>query len=86
MKMYTEAHLEPNQTSMVKPLCENQKKLYFKCSTVSKYASGIGFTVEKVYRMSICHFGLRNPGYNPALNFLRINIEIYFDLNLFRPS
>ena len=46
MKMYTEAHLEPNQTSMVKSLCENQKKLYFKCSTVSKYASGIGFTVE----------------------------------------
>ena len=40
---------------------------------VSKYAFGISFTVEKVYRNSICHFGLRNPRYTPALNFLGIN-------------
>ena len=25
----------------------------------SKYTSGIGFTLEKVYKMSICHFGLK---------------------------
>ena len=40
---------------------------------VSKYASGISFTVEKVYTMSIYHFRLKNPRCSPALNFLRIN-------------
>ena len=71
--MYAEAYLEVSQTSMVELLCENHEKAYCYVLSGSKYTSGIRFTVEKVYRMSICHFGLRIPGYNPALNFQRMN-------------
>ena len=47
--MYAVAYLEPSRTSMVELLCKNHKKALLG----SKYASVIGFTVEKVYRMSI---------------------------------
>ena len=49
------------------------KKLIVDVLPVSKYASDISLTVEKVYTMSIYHFRRKNPGYSPALNFLRIN-------------
>ena len=49
------------------------KKLYVNFLPVSKYASSISFTVEKVYTMSVYHFRLGNPRYNRALNFLSIN-------------
>ena len=49
--MYAEAYLEPNWTSMVELLCENHKKRFIADAWLgSKYVSGIGFTVEKVYR------------------------------------
>ena len=49
--MYTEAYLEPSWTSMVELLCENHKKSFIVDAWLgSKYVSGIGFTVEKVYR------------------------------------
>ena len=53
--MYAEAYIEPIQTSVVELLCENHIKYYCICSTGlgSKYASGKGFTVAQVYRMSI---------------------------------
>ena len=58
MKMYAEAYLE-------------LKRFILDVLPVSKYASDICFTVEKVYRISVCHFGSRNPGYSHVLNFLR---------------
>ena len=52
--MYAKAYLEPTRTSMVELLCENKKKNFIVDVRLgSKYASCIGFTVEKVYRMSI---------------------------------
>ena len=39
--MYAEVYLEPIGTSIVEVLCKNHKK------------TGIAFTIEKVYRMSI---------------------------------
>ena len=86
MKMYAEAYLKLRQTSMVNLLLwKSWKSFIVDVLPVSKYTSGICFTLEKVYTMSICHFGLRNPGYNPTLNFLSIKFEISFDLKLFRP-
>ena len=54
-------------------LWKSRKSFIVDVLPVSKYASGISFAVEKVYRMSICYFGLWNPGYIPTLNLLRIN-------------
>ena len=52
--MYPEAYLQPSRTSMMELLCENLKKsVIVDIRLGSKYASGIGFTVEKVYSMSI---------------------------------
>ena len=49
--MYTEAYLESSRTSMVELLCENHKKSFIVDTRLgSKYVSGIGFTVEKVYK------------------------------------
>ena len=49
--MYAETYLEPNQTSMVELLCENHKKSFIVDARLrSKYISGIGYPVEKVYR------------------------------------
>ena len=52
--MYAEAHLEPSRTSAVELLWENYEKSFIVDVRMgSKYVSGITFTVEKVYRMSI---------------------------------
>ena len=49
--MYAEAYLELSRTSMVDLLCENHKKNFIvDAGLCSKYVSGIGFTVEKIYR------------------------------------
>ena len=40
-------------------LRKSQKSFIVDVLPDSKCASGISFTVEKVYRMSICHFGLK---------------------------
>ena len=47
-----ETYLEPSQISMVELPFENHKKV-FDVLLGSKYTSGIGFAVEKVYKMSI---------------------------------
>ena len=47
------AHLQPSRTSTVELLWENKKKFILDVRLGSKYASGISFTVEKLYRMSI---------------------------------
>ena len=49
--MYAGVSLEPSRTSMGELLCKNHKKASLKLHT--KYASGIGFIVEKVYRISL---------------------------------
>ena len=87
MKMYAEAYLKLSQTCQTwwTLLWKSRKSFIVDVLSVSKYTSGICFTLEKVYTMSICHFGLRNPGYKPTLNFLSIKFEISFDLKLFRP-
>ena len=49
--IYPEEYLEPSQTSMVDLLCKNHKKSFIADARVgSKYVSGMGFTIEKVYR------------------------------------
>ena len=58
MYVYAEAYLEPSPASPVEHLWLNSfgkitRKLCCRCSTGFQYASGIGFTVGKVYRMSI---------------------------------
>ena len=47
------AHLQPSRTSTVELLWENKKNFILDVRLGSKYASGISFTVEKVYRMSV---------------------------------
>ena len=52
--MYAEAYLEPIRISMVELLCKNHKKKNIIDVRLGfKYASGLGFTVERVYRMQI---------------------------------
>ena len=49
--MYAETYLEPSRTSMVELLWKNCKKSSIVDARLgSKYVSGIGYTVEKVYR------------------------------------
>ena len=43
-------------------LWESRESFIVDVLPVSICSSGIIFTVENVYRMSIRHFGLRNPG------------------------
>ena len=51
--MYAKAYLEPSQTSIWWSfLRKSQKDLIVDVSLGSKYASGLGFTADKVYRMS----------------------------------
>ena len=47
----------------------------------SKYPSGVGFTLEKVCRMSICQFGLKKSGMRSCLEFLEDKF-----LNIFYPK
>ena len=52
--MYAETYLEPSPTYTVECLCKKTHKNFAIDVRLSiKYASGIGFTVENVYRMSI---------------------------------
>ena len=53
MQMYIEAYLQPTGTSMVEILGKKtQESFIVDVLLGSKYTSNIGFTVEKVYRLS----------------------------------
>ena len=58
--MYAGAYLEPSRATMREILCKNHKKTFCRCSTWSEYASGIGFVVEKVSRMSMVKVDFKN--------------------------
>ena len=54
--MYAEAYLEPSRTQRIKnpvSLRRSQERFIVDDRLSSKYTSGIEFTVEKLYRMSI---------------------------------